>query len=278
MPGRPLLLLAALAALAALPAASRAQCDGPRAGRIAAIAGAFAAGQTVVIAVRANDWWTTPTRSFHFANLASPSKEQDRLLHALIGYQTAQVGALLWDWACLPPRTAGWLGAALGIAVTLPKEIGDGLHEDKGFSTPDFMWTAGGALLPALHRTWAPSRAAQLKFNYWPSDELRNRTDGLPQLENDYAGQRYYLAIVPGRLPSGAGAWPDWLGVALGHGVPHWISAPPVHDWFVTLDLNWTGLPIRAAWWRRVAAVLDQVHVPAPGIRVRQGEVTLGLF
>ena len=57
------------------------------------------------------------------------------------------------------------------------------------------------------------------------------------------------------------------------------IADPPArHIWYATLDLEFRGLPVRARWWRPVAAVLDQVHVPAPGIRLSDGRVSLGVF
>ena len=133
--------------------------------------------------------------------------------------------------------------------------------------------------MPALHRTLPPSRSVLLKVWYWPSSEFRNRLPGaLPQLENDYAGQRYFLAFNPGRLPGGAGPWPSWLGVAIGHSVPYWISQPPIHEWYVTLDLNMRGFAVRAPWWRKVASLLDQIHFPLPGVRARGGRWSVGLY
>ena len=254
-------------------------CDaGPRWSRAALIGGGFAATQAIVIVARHDAWWTTPTTGFHFTSGGSASKEQDKLLHGAIAYHVSQASAFAWDWACFPRTTAGWLGAALGVLVGLPKEIGDGLHEDKGFATDDFAAGLIGAALPALHRSAPVTRAVLLKMNYWPSDEFRNSAEDLPDLENDYAGQRYFLAINPGRAPGGAGPWPDWLGVAVGHSVPHWATLPPVHEWYVTLDLNLRGLPIRASWWHTVASVLDQIHFPLPGLRLVHGEIEVGLW
>jgi len=272
-------LAALLAALAAPGMLTGQRCQtGVSLPRVAAIAGGFTALQTTVILIRQDDWWVTPRTGFHFGSGGSPSRSQDKLLHAAIAYQASQVAILAWDWACVPPTLAAWLGAAVGIAVGLPKEIGDGLHEGKGFATDDFGASVGAAILPALHRTWAPSRVIQLKGNYWPSAEFRDRTGGLPQLENDYAGQRYFLAIDPGLLPSGAGAWPDWLGLAVGHSVPTWLSAPPEDEWYVTLDLNARGLPVNTPWWQKVAALIDQLHLPLPGLRLTSGEVRFGLY
>ncbi len=270
--------LVAISLTAVAPAGAQSCSQGAAAGRVALLAGGFAAAQAAVIAIRHDDWWQTPARSFHIVSGGSPSKGQDALIHGAIAYHVSQVGALAWDWTCVSRDAAAWLGAALGLAIGLPKEIGDGLHEDKGFSLDDFGAATIGALLPALHRTVPASRIIRLKLNYWPSAEFRNRSDGLPQLENDYAGQRYFLAITPGRLPGGAGPWPDWLGIALGHSVPQWASAPPTREWYLAFDLELRGIPIRATWWHTVATVLDQVHFPLPGIRITQGEVEFGLF
>jgi hypothetical protein len=274
-------LIAWLAILAAPGTLSgQARCaQGVVPARVALIAGGFAAGEVALVTIRHDDWWTTPGRAFHFTSGGSPSGGQDLLLHGFAAYQTAQVGRALFDWACLPPGAAGWLGAVLGMAVGVPKEIGDGLHAEKGFALDDFGVSVAAALLPALHRAVPATRVAALEALYWPSAEYRNRPPGgLPQLENDYAGQRYYLTIHPGALPSGAGPWPDWLGVGVGHGVPQWASTPPSHDWYVVLDLRLSGLPIRGSLWRRLAPVLDQIHIPWPGIRIRNGALAFGLY
>ena len=259
--------------------ASAQQCTAVRSDRVLLLAGGFIAAQTAVIATRHGDWWTTPTTSFQLVWDGSPNREQDGLLHAAFAYQTTQLATIAWEWACVPHATATWLAVGTALAVNLPKEIGDGLHADKGFSLRDFSWTAVGAVLPALHRTVPAAKSLLVKVSYWPSDEFRNRPPGgRPQLENDYAGQRYFLAFAPGRLPNLGSAWPPWLGVAVGHSVPHWISQPPIHEWYVALDLNFRELGVRAQWWNKLATVLDQIHLPLPGARLRDGRWSVGLY
>lgn len=264
-------------AVAAVTGEATAACPDAKVRRLTVIGGLYTGGQVAVIALRHDDWWTTPGSSFHIRWDRSPSAGQDRLLHAALGYHASQAGAAAFRWACLSPVTAAWLGFGLGVAMGLPKEIGDGLHQQKGFSAPDILWTALGSALPLAHRLWPASRALALKVSYWPSDEYRNRTGSQPSLESDYAGQRYFLAITPGELTPD-GPWPRWLGLAVGHSVPYWASQPPVHEWYGSLDLNARNLPIRAAWWRPVAWVLDQIHFPLPGVRLREGAWTAGLF
>lgn len=262
----------------AAPAAAQRCADGVRGGRVALIGGVVAAGEATAIAIRHHDWWPGPTGGFHFMWGHSANAEQDLLIHGAIAYQASQIGALAFDWACVSPTASAWLGAALGLFVELPKEIGDGLHQDQGFAGDDMLSAAIGALIPALHRTVPPMRAINLKANYWPSAEYRNRTGPVPQLESDFAGQRYFLAFDPGQIPGGAGAWPDWLGLAIGHSTDHWASLPPDHEWYAALDVNLRGIPIRAKWWHTFATIVDQIKIPLPGLKLVNGEVTAGLY
>jgi hypothetical protein len=119
-----------------------------------------------------------------------------------------------------------------------------------------------------------------LKVWYWPSAEFRHRAGGgEPYLPSDYAGQRYFLSFNPARGDLGPRWWPRWLGVTIGHSTPGWVTQVPArHDWYATLDWELRGIPIRAAWWPKLAAVLDQIHFPAPGVRLRGGSVSVGLF
>jgi hypothetical protein len=269
----------ALAVVLASPRPAHAQaCQGPRLDRTGVVIGTYVSLQALSFVALSDDWWSTGDTTFAFVWQGSPSLNQDRLLHAYLSYHASQLGALAFDWACFSPIAAGWLGAAVGATLTLPKEIGDGVHVDKGFDVPDVLVGVLGAALPAVHRSWAPSRAFLLKFNYWPSQEYRDRVAGEPDLFSDYAGQRFFLAFNPGRLPGGAPPLPDWLGVAVGHSVTTWIAEPPMHQWYVALDLNFRGLPITAAWWPKIAAVLDQFHVPLPGIKIEAGRFSVGLF
>lgn len=256
------------------------QCDRVRLGRAALIAGAYAAAEVGTAAVHPSDWWQGPPRAFHVnwgAAGGSPAAGQDYFLHVTASYQASQAAALAWEWACAPPLAAAWLGAATAFAVGLPKKVVDGFH-DTGFETAKVLANALGSALPLVHRRWPATRAVTLKAWYWPSAEFRGRTGPEPNLLSDYAGQRYYVSVNPAR-GGGPGWWPPWLGLAVGHGTPAWVTAFPArHEWYVALDLELRGLPVRAAWWRPVAAVLDQVHFPAPGVRIRSGSVALGLF
>jgi hypothetical protein len=116
------------------------------------------------------------------------------------------------------------------------------------------------------------------KANYWPSAEFRNRTGSLPRIENDYAGQRYFLAVNPGLVQDPSGDWLPWFGFAVGHSVTQWVEAEPTNQWYLTLDVNLRGIPVKASWWPQLAAVLDHVHFPLPGLRLQGGTLRFGFY
>ena len=276
-----LAVVCALASRAAPPLLAQ-DCSGIRGGRAAAITGTYVAGEALAIAFHPADWWQGPAGAFriNWANEGgSPAAGQDYLLHITASYQASQAAALAWRWACASPMTAAWLGAATAFAAGLPKKIVDGYHPT-GFEVSKNLANAAGALMPVIHTAWPATRAVSLKGWYWPSSEFRHRNAaGEPNLLSDYAGQRYYLSINPWRAGSGPAWWPRWLGVAVGHSTPGWLTQfPAQHEWFATLDWELRGLPVHASWWPKLAAVLDQIHFPAPGVRIRGGTVSVGLF
>jgi hypothetical protein len=232
----------------------------------------------LIVAVRHNEWWQGPNTGFHVIWNGSLSGGQNHLLHASLAYGISEVAIRGWRWACAPPKTAAFLGAAIAFAAVMPKEIGDGFQDGFGFSVFSALWTAGGALLPALHTTSRQSRAFVLKANYWPSDEFRNRTGSQPRIENDYAGQRYFLAINPGLARETPGEWLPWFGFAVGHSVSQWVDVDPTHQWYLTLDVNFRGIPVKASWWQPVATILDHIHFPLPGVRLQGNQIRFGLF
>jgi hypothetical protein len=263
-------------------AAQAQQCDGVRAGRAAAIGGAYVGGWAVTALLAPREWWQGPPGSFKldWAAGPSPAAEQDNVLHVVASYEASQAAALAWRWACAGPMTAAWLGAATAFAVGLPKKVVDGFH-GTGFELEKNLGNAVGSVLPVVHARWPATRVVALKTFYWPSSEYLHRGPSAEPTTplSDYNGMRFLVSINPARGGVGPAWWPAWLGVALGHSTTPWITrGPGTHIWYGTLDLEWRGVPVKASWWLTVATLLDQVHFPAPGVKVERGRTTFGLF
>ena len=272
----------ALAVASLAVSSGRAQpCEGVRGGRVAAIGGTYVGAWALAAAFHPREWWKGPPGAFkmNWAEGASASVGQDYLLHIAASYEASQAATLAWEWACVPHKTAVWLGAATAFAVGLPKKVVDGFHAT-GFEIAKNLANGVGALLPVAHQTWPATRAVALKGFYFPSSEYLHRNGGEPTSPIvDFAGQRFYLSLNLARGGLADAWWPKWLGVAVGHSATPRMTPPYArHIWYATLDLELRGLPVRAAWWRPVAAVLDQFHVPAPGVRLMDGRVSLGVF
>ena len=269
-----LLLLLALGLPARRLAAQ--SCPDARTWRLATLTGGAAALEGLAIAAFHDEWWDTPRRDFHVLWGRSPAKGQDGLFHGLLGYHTAGLGAAALRWACLSGAAGAWLGAAGALLAQLPKEVGDGFHN--GFSVPDLAWVVAGGALQASRQTWEPARAVRPKWTYWPSPEHDSDAPGSPGVFTDWAGQRFYLAVHPAAGGANLAPWPRWLGVAVGHGVPYWVTQPPERIWYLVFDVEFSELPVPGDWWRGAAAFLDQFHLPAPGLRLRAGQLNIGLF
>ncbi len=269
----------ALAGVLAVPVGLDAQhCERASPERVSLVASSFAVGGIALAAVQSSEWGAGRDTSFNFIWNGSRSGGQNHLLYANLAYTFSQGATLAWEWSCLSPAAAGWLGALVGFAVLLPKEITDGFST-AGFSGLSAVSAALGAAMPAIHRSWRPLRAIAWKGTYWPSSEfIDGVAPSFPRVHQDYAGQRYFFALNPGLAYPGPGGWPDWLGVAVGHGVAEVYGGPVARQWFFTLDLNLRGLPIRSRGWQSFASLADRLHIPLPGIRLQDGEVRFGLY
>ena len=268
--------VAGLALVLALPSDGAAQeCASTL--RSAVLGGGFVAATSIAVGLSADQWWSEPVEGFRMKWDQSPSREQDRLLHAMAGYGFSTIASELWTWPCLNQGQAAWAGAVTAFLASLPKEIGDGLRPDRGFSLPDFLATTAGAVLPVVHAYSPRFRAFQFKAFYWPSDEYRDRSGATPGFATDYAGQRYFLSFFPARLttsPSG----PDWLGVSIGHSTRTWITAPPTAQFFLTPEIDLGQLPPAANLPRFLSRFLSILHVPMPGVRLSDGDLSIGFY
>ena len=157
---------------------------------------------------------------FGFTFDRSPAVQQDRLLHAWIGYQVSQITLALTD--------KPWLGLAAGVAIQIPKEIIDGASSARDFDFGDLLAAGLGAGIPWVRHELPILEPLSFKIWYWPSDEFRNRPPGTdPSITADYAGQRFFLTYAPGRVREKPDPWPNippWLGFAIGHGVSVLVS------------------------------------------------------
>lgn len=114
------------------------------------------------------------------------------------------------------------------------------------------------------------------------------------RLLKDYNGQTYWLSFNPSLWnATHSGWWPGWLSVSLGYGAGNmyggfgnsWttdgaqFSADPAlyprhRRFFLSLDIDWTRLPVRSRYLKTLLYGLQFIKIPFPAIEVN----SLGQF
>ena len=106
---------------------------------MAAIGGTYVGGWALAAAFHPAEWWKGRPDAFRLNRVAgaSPSAGQDYLLLVGATYEASQAAALAWEWDCVSPGTAVWLGAAVGHSTTL--WIANQPARHVWFATPDLV-------------------------------------------------------------------------------------------------------------------------------------------
>lgn len=277
---RACLLAAAFAAprpAAAQPAAcaSRAYTVASR----ATAATAAAAGNVALYQYFRRAWWSGERAPHLWVNWETHEsfREQDKLGHALGGYQLARVGGELLRGSCVGDHKAAWLGAAYAAAFQLQIELWDGTQAKYGFSPPDLAANTVGAAF-AVGQDYAPRlRAVKPTISYARTAASRRwgRAQGSElRPTTDYAGQTYWLSIdVDSLLPDGAKRWwPGLLRLSVGHSITDYVDPETGkgewarRKWVLSLDVDPEKLPGQNPVWRQIKHELSYYRFPAPAL------------
>jgi hypothetical protein len=157
-------------------------------------------------------------------------------------------------------------------------EIEDGFATDWGFSPGDQLMNVAGALYPVAQYYWKPLRSFNVKWSYFPSDNLTSGTKNGAFLD-DYDGQTTWLSInIHDLMPKKAQAfWPDYLNIAAGYGVNDYQNYEKrFADFYVGLDVNWERIiPGNSKFMLWFKNVINHFRfLPMPVLRFNKDGVT----
>ncbi len=188
-----------------------------------------------------NSWWSGQRGKFHFQNDWDYAMSADKTGHFFDGafIQALYKGA--FEWAGFSPTASVWMGAAFSIAYMTDVEIEDGFARDWGFSMGDQIFNVTGALYPVAQHYWEPLKSFNVKWSYFPSEDLTSGKRNGAFLD-DYNGQTMWLSMnvhdVLGKKAKSF--WPDYLNIVTGYGVNHYTEYDKRYaDYYVGLDVNW---------------------------------------
>lgn len=225
-----------------------------------------------------NAWWSGQRGKFHFQNDWNYSMSADKTGHFFDGALIQAIYKGAFEWAGFSPTASVWLGAAFSIAYMTDVEIEDGFATDWGFSPGDQLMNVAGALYPVAQYYWKPLRSFNVKWSYFPSDNLTSGTKNGAFLD-DYDGQTTWLSInIHDLMPKKAQAfWPDYLNIAAGYGVNDYQNYEKrFADFYVGLDVNWERIiPGNSKFMLWFKNVINHFRfLPMPVLRFNKDGVT----
>lgn len=188
-----------------------------------------------------NAWWSGQRGKFHIQNDWDYAMSADKFGHFFDGAFIQRLYQGAFEWAGFKPTAAVWMGAAFSLAYMTDIEIEDGFATDWGFSPGDQIFNTLGALYPVAQHYWKPLRSFNIKWSYYPSEELRNGAKHGAFLD-DYNGQTVWLSInVNDLLPKKAKKiWPDVINIVGGYGVENYTDFDKRYEnFYLGFDLNW---------------------------------------
>lgn len=237
-----------------------------------------------------------PKSKFHSFDDSNEWLYMDKLGHAYTAYQLSELNYTAWRWARMPRKKAVLLSGGIAWTYQLSVEVLDGFSAEWGFSWADLTAnTAGAGLFIGQQLGWNEQRI-QLKFGYKPSPYASVRPNTLgsnfsERLLKDYNGQSYWLCVAPGTFFQES-RFPKWIQIGFGYSVDAKLNGSSNtytdlstgetyfarQEFALSLDLDWSQLPIKKPWLRKVLKPLNAIKIPFPALFWRNGVCYVGMF
>lgn len=246
--------------------------------KVGAITGVTAGAFYWLHQYQKNAWWSGQRGKFHFQNDWEYAMWADKTGHVFDGALIQAIYKGAFEWAGFSPTASVWLGAAFSVAYMTDIEIEDGFATDWGFSMGDQIANVVGALYPVAQHYWKPLRSFNIKWSYFPSDNLTSGNKNGAFLD-DYDGQTTWLSFnVHDFLPKKAQSfWPDYLNIAAGYGVNDYQNYEKrFSDVYIGLDINWERIiPGNSKFMLWFKNVINHFRfLPMPVLRFNKDGVT----
>ena len=255
------------------------------ASRLILIGGALTGTVIAVHLYQQAAWWQGDRAPFRFENDWSYALNIDKWGHAYGSYLAANIGQAALRWSNVPNQESIMYGSLLGLGYQLYVEAEDGFHKEYGFSPGDAISDVIGASIPMAQQAFPVLRNFSMKWSYYPSSDYLTslRSKQFRVFIDDYEGQIYWMRMDPHFLlnKSMASAVPQWLGLAFGLGA-HNLDGKGGGErlYYLALDYQLSSMEILqgSEFVRTLAAVIDFIHLPSPGIASEDGRLKVGIF
>ncbi len=263
--------------------------------RVAVVGGGNAVIGGGSVALLSAVWYSDyPKSDFHLFNDGTNWMQMDKVGHAYTAYQLCRAEHAAWTWTGLSNKRSALLSSGIAWTYQLSVELMDGYSQEWGFSVPDLVANTAGVGLFLGQQLGYGEQHYYLKYCYKPSPyaALRPNTLGsdLPEkLLKDYNAQSYWLSFSP-RIAINQKNWPEWLQLSVGYSADAKLKGDAnlysidgftyraQREWGLSLDIDWSKLPVKKPWLKKSLGVLNAVKVPFPAVYWRNGVCYVGMM
>ncbi len=217
--------------------------------------------------------------------------QMDKAGHFYISHKITQFCRDKYVWSGVDNKTSTWIGAGISIGYQTTFEFFDAYSAEWGFSWSDVAANTLGTLsYSAQSLIWEEERIIP-KFSYAPTDYAAIRPEVLgstfsESLLKDYNGQTYWLSFSPATFFKDSKI-PKWACISFGYSVDGKLkgdtevyadaSSGTIYqsqrEFLLSLDIDFSRLPIKRPWLKAVVKQLNYVKIPFPALRLSGGNL-----
>lgn len=261
--------------------------------RVVAVTASIGGGSTLGMVGLWNLWYKNgDSGHWKFIDDSHSWLQMDKAGHFFTAYKLNQTTFDLYKWSGVSQTKAQWLGFGYGMAFQTTLECFDGFSSDWGFSWSDMGFNfLGASSFTAQQLIWKEERFIP-KFSSFPTSyaALRPEILGSNFAEStlkDYNGQTYWLSFSPGTFMKNS-SFPQWLCFSLGYSADQKIigdqntyTDPATgityyakREWLLSMDIDFSRLPIRKPWLKAVVKQFNYLKVPFPALILSNGKIS----
>lgn len=229
--------------------------------------------------------------SFHTFDDCANWLQMDKAGHLYTNYKISRLTGNMYKWTGVKGKTAALIGAGIGLGYQTTLECFDGFSSGWGFSWCDMGANAlGGTLYLGQELVWGEERFIP-KFSFHTTEFAALRPNILgsnfpEQLLKDYNGQTYWLSFTPTLFMKNSSI-PKWLCLSIGYSVnakivgdqetytaPSGTTFLSKREFLLSLDIDFSRLPIKRPWLKKVVDQFNYLKVPFPALILSNGKLS----
>lgn len=225
-----------------------------------------------------------PKTKFHLYDDFHNWLQMDKMGHVYSANKLSLGMSDLFYWSGLSKRKSVLIGSTIGLGLQTTLEILDGRSAEWGFSWSDMGANVLGSSSYVIQEILWGEQRFTFKFSYHqtPYASLRPEVLGATFSERflkDYNGQTYWLSFSPSTFYKSPKI-PTWICLSFGYSVDQKIvgdkevyyssilnqSYYSSREFILSLDIDFSKLPIKRIWLKTLVKQLNHVKVPFPAL------------